>query len=134
MIDASLGEILVTCEKLRWLIANGEQVLKPEKRPVTGVLMMHKRAEIRYEPLGVVAALVSWNYPVLTLLWHRWLKFHNMMGPLIEAIYAGNGIIVKGSEQTAWSAQYNIQVARAALAACGHDTDLVQVRLSMECA
>lgn len=49
------------------------------------------------------------------------------MGPLIEAIFAGNGIIIKGSEQTAWSAQYNIQVARAALAACGHDTDLVQV-------
>ena len=51
------------------------------------------------------------------------------MGPLIEAIYAGNGIVVKGSEQTAWSAQYNIQVARAALTACGHDGDLVQVLL-----
>lgn len=64
MLDASLGEILVTCEKLRWLIANGENVLKPEKRAVTGLLMMHKKAEIRYEPLGIVAALVSWNYPV----------------------------------------------------------------------
>ena len=64
MIDASLGEILVTCEKLRWLIANGKNVLRPEKRPVTSLLMMHKTAEIRYEPLGVVAALVSWNYPV----------------------------------------------------------------------
>jgi acyl-CoA reductase-like NAD-dependent aldehyde dehydrogenase len=64
MIDASLGEILVTCEKLRWLIAYGENFLKPEKRQVTGLLMMHKRAEIRYDPLGVVAALVSWNYPV----------------------------------------------------------------------
>jgi len=52
------------------------------------------------------------------------------MGPLIEAIFAGNGIIIKGSEQTAWSAQYNIEVARAALTACGHDADLVQVRLS----
>jgi hypothetical protein len=52
-----------------------------------------------------------------------------MMGPLIEAIFAGNGIIIKGSEQTAWSAQYNIQVARAALTACGHDPDLVQARL-----
>ena len=50
-----------------------------------------------------------------------------MMGPLIEAIFAGNGIIIKGSEQTAWSAQYNIQVARAALIACGHEADLVQV-------
>jgi len=51
-----------------------------------------------------------------------------MMGPLIEAIAAGNGIIIKGSEQTAWSAEYNIQVARAALEACGHDAELVQVR------
>jgi acyl-CoA reductase-like NAD-dependent aldehyde dehydrogenase len=50
-----------------------------------------------------------------------------MMGPLIEAIYAGNGIVIKGSEQTAWSAQHNIQVAKAALTACGHDSNLVQV-------
>jgi acyl-CoA reductase-like NAD-dependent aldehyde dehydrogenase len=49
------------------------------------------------------------------------------MGPLIEAILAGNGIIIKGSEQTAWSAQYNIAVAKAALTACGYDSDLVQV-------
>jgi acyl-CoA reductase-like NAD-dependent aldehyde dehydrogenase len=55
-----------------------------------------------------------------------------MMGPLIEAIFAGNGIIIKGSEQTAWSAQYNIQVARAALVACGHDPDLVQVRFRLD--
>lgn len=68
MIDAILGEILVTCEKLRWLIANGERFLKPEKRPVASVLMMHKRAELRYEPLGVVTALVSWNYPVISSL------------------------------------------------------------------
>jgi len=68
MIDAALGEILVTCEKLRWLIANAEKVLKTEKRPVSGLLMMHKTAQVRYEPLGVVAALVSWNYPVHLLL------------------------------------------------------------------
>jgi acyl-CoA reductase-like NAD-dependent aldehyde dehydrogenase len=49
------------------------------------------------------------------------------MGPLVEAIYAGNGIIIKGSEHTAWSADYTIEVARAALSACGHDPDLVQV-------
>jgi len=53
------------------------------------------------------------------------------MGPLIEAIYAGNGIVIKGSEQTAWSSDYTIQVARAALLACGHDPDLVQVSPSL---
>jgi acyl-CoA reductase-like NAD-dependent aldehyde dehydrogenase len=52
------------------------------------------------------------------------------MGPVIEAIYAGNGIVIKGSEQTAWSAEYTIQVARAALSACGHDPELVQVAIS----
>jgi acyl-CoA reductase-like NAD-dependent aldehyde dehydrogenase len=55
------------------------------------------------------------------------------MGPLIEAIYAGNGIVIKGSEQTAWSAQYNIQVAKAALTACGHDSDLEQVCYPLIC-
>lgn len=29
-VDAMLGEILVTLEKIRWVIAEGEQHLKPE--------------------------------------------------------------------------------------------------------
>ena len=33
VLDAALGEILTTCEKLRWLIAYGEHSLKPENRP-----------------------------------------------------------------------------------------------------
>lgn len=32
MIDASLGEIMTTCEKLTWLLAEGEKWLKPEYR------------------------------------------------------------------------------------------------------
>jgi hypothetical protein len=32
VIDAALGEILTTAEKLRWLIAHGEVLLKPERR------------------------------------------------------------------------------------------------------
>ena len=60
-IDASLGEILVTVEKLKWTIQHGEQALKPERRP-TNFLMMCKYNEVRWEPLGVVAACVSWKY------------------------------------------------------------------------
>lgn len=33
---------------------------------------------------------------------------------------------MKNSEQTAWSSQYFVSIARAALAACGHDPNLVQ--------
>jgi acyl-CoA reductase-like NAD-dependent aldehyde dehydrogenase len=61
MIDASLGEILVTVEKLKWAIEHGEKALKPERRP-RNFLMMYKHNEVRWEPLGVLAACVSWKY------------------------------------------------------------------------
>jgi acyl-CoA reductase-like NAD-dependent aldehyde dehydrogenase len=61
MVDASLGEILVTAEKLKWTIAHGEKALRPERRP-TNFLMMYKWNEVVWQPLGVVAACVSWKY------------------------------------------------------------------------
>ena len=61
MIDASLGEILVSVEKLQWTIDHGEKALKSERRP-TNFLMMYKYNEVRWEPLGVLAACVSWKY------------------------------------------------------------------------
>lgn len=61
MVDASLGEILVTVEKLRWTIKHGEESLKSERRD-TNFLMMYKWNEVMYEPLGVVAACVSWKW------------------------------------------------------------------------
>ena len=59
-VDASLGEILVTVEKLKWTIQHGEKALRPEKRP-TNLLLFYKHNEVRWEPLGVVAACVSWK-------------------------------------------------------------------------
>lgn len=114
MVDAQLGEILVTVEKLQWTISHGEKALAPNRRP-TNLLMAYKRNTVHYEPLGVVAALVSWNYP-----------FHNLIGPIISAIFSGNGILVKTSEQTAWSASFFASIARGALVAHGHDPALVQ--------
>lgn len=59
-IDAALGEVLVTAEKLQWTIKHGEKALQSEKRP-GNLLMMYKDNEVRWEPMGVVAALVSWK-------------------------------------------------------------------------
>ena len=59
-VDALFGELLVTAEKLKWTIDHGEKSLKPERRP-TNLLMFYKRNEVHYEPLGVVAACVSWK-------------------------------------------------------------------------
>ncbi|KAK4130105.1 ALDH-like protein [Trichocladium antarcticum] len=114
MVDAQLGEILVTTEKLTWTINHGEKALRPDRRP-TNLLMTYKRNTVYYEPLGVVAALVSWNYP-----------FHNLIGPVISALFSGNAIVVKSSEQVAWSSSYFTNIARGALVAHGHDPALVQ--------
>ena len=47
------------------------------------------------------------------------------MGPIISALFSGNAIVVKNSEQTAWSSVYFANIVRSALSACGHDPNLV---------
>ncbi|ODQ65912.1 ALDH-like protein [Nadsonia fulvescens var. elongata DSM 6958] len=117
MIDASMGEIFVTLEKLMWTIKHGEKALSPSVRPgPTNFFINHKGGKVVYSPLGVVAAFVSWNYPM-----------HNLLGPVISSIFAGNGIIVKCSESVIWSSQYFAEIVRKSLEVCGHSPDLVQV-------
>ncbi|VVT50506.1 uncharacterized protein SAPINGB_P002786 [Magnusiomyces paraingens] len=117
MLDASLGEILVTLEKINWIVKHGEKALKPSSRPgPSNPLLSYKTAEVVYEPLGVVAALISWNYPL-----------HNLMGPIVASIFSGNGIVVKCSESVVWSSKYFIKIAKQALKVNGFDPDLVNV-------
>ncbi|KAK6464711.1 meiotic sister-chromatid recombination aldehyde dehydrogenase [Scheffersomyces coipomensis] len=117
-LDASMGEIMVTLEKLNWIIAHGERALRPSQRPGPSNLLigLMKNGEVRYEPLGVVAALVSWNYP-----------FHNLMGPIIASIFTGNAIIVKCSEQVIWSSKWFVDLIRLVLKSLEIDEDLVQL-------
>lgn len=118
MLDASMGEILVTLEKLAWVIEHGPSVLQPSKRsgPTNFFMKWYKGAEVRYEPLGVVSAIVSWNYP-----------FHNLLGPIIAALFTGNSIVLKCSEQVVWSSEFFIQLVRECLKACGENEDLIQL-------
>jgi len=64
VLDAGLGEILTTAAKLDWLLDHGTRVLRPETR-YSSLMTIYKHAEVHFEPLGVVAALVSWNYRTL---------------------------------------------------------------------
>ena len=114
MTDAALGEVFPVLEKLRYVIANGEKDLRPEKRS-SGILMQ-KGARVEYHPLGVVGVIAPWNFP-----------FHNLLCPTIPALFAGNGVVAKVSEHTTWSAAPYLQVIRDALVAHGHSEELVQV-------
>ena len=118
MLDASMGEILVTLEKLAWVMQHGPATLQPSRRPgpTNWFMKWYKGAEVRYEPLGVVSAIVSWNYP-----------FHNLLGPIIAALFTGNAIVLKCSEQVVWSSEFFVGLVRECLKACGEDPDLVQL-------
>ncbi|CDF35134.1 Aldehyde dehydrogenase [Chondrus crispus] len=115
LLDASLGEIIPTMEKLRWVIAEGENALVPDRRTV-GPMTIHKKATVEYMPLGVIAAIAPWNYPL-----------HNLMNPVIASLFAGNAVVVKPSEHTSWSSLYFARLVRRALALCGHSPELMQL-------
>ena len=61
-VDAVLGEVVTTCEKIRTICEWGEMWLRPSYRP-TGPMMMHKSAWVEYVPLGLIVAIAPWNYP-----------------------------------------------------------------------
>lgn len=61
-VDACVGEIITTCEKIRTICEWGEAWLAPSYRP-SGPMMMHKAAWVEYVPLGIIAPIAPWNYP-----------------------------------------------------------------------
>jgi acyl-CoA reductase-like NAD-dependent aldehyde dehydrogenase len=112
--NAVLGEIMPVCNKIRWVMQNGEKYLKPEKVP--SGLLMHKAGRIEYRPLGVVACIVPWNYP-----------FQNIFGSLVAPLMAGNAVVIKASEAVAWSTQRFQKILDTALTAEGFSPDTVQI-------
>ncbi|ORX37583.1 putative meiotic recombination-related protein [Kockovaella imperatae] len=114
-VDAVFGEILTTLAKIDWLLKHGEGVLAPSKRP-GNLLMAHKVSKVHYQPLGLCLALVSWNY-----------SFHNLISPILAALFAGNTIVVKCSEQVAWSSRYFMDGIKACIKACGMDEHAVEL-------
>lgn len=61
----------------------------PQVRHADPALFGTARAEIAYQPKGVVGNIVPWNFP-----------FDLSLGPLVEMLAAGNRVIMKPSEYT----------------------------------
>ena len=115
LVDAAFGEVIVTLEKCKWLLKEGERWLRPEKRS-SGLMMFYKNARVEYHPVGVMGAIVPWNYP-----------FHNVFNPLLANVFAGNALVVKVSEHASWSSLYYGRAIEACLEAAGAPKDLVQI-------
>src|SRR5215471_632784 len=85
--DAKL-EILLAILHLDWAAKNAARVLGP-RRVRSGLVSLNQSALLEYQPLGVVAVIGPWNYPVFT-----------PMGSIAYALAAGNAVVFKPSELT----------------------------------
>lgn len=88
--QSMMTDIMPSVSLLRYCQKNLKKWSKPEKRHVNFPLnLLGAKAEVRYEPKGVIGVVAPWNFPVQLT-----------MGPLIQSFAAGNRVMIKPSEFT----------------------------------
>jgi coniferyl-aldehyde dehydrogenase len=87
--ETLLAETLATVMSLRHSRKHLAAWMRPVKRPLNRMQHPFARAEIHYQPLGVVGIMAPWNYP-----------FQLALVPLGQALAAGNRVMIKPSEFT----------------------------------
>ncbi len=86
--EVRLTEIFMVTTEIKHAIRNLKNWTKPTLVP-TPLTLFGSSSKIIYEPKGIVLIISPWNYP-----------FQLAIGPLISAISAGNGVIIKPSEHS----------------------------------
>lgn len=84
-----ISEVTHTGEKLTTEVDEIAHAVAPRETPGDGLV-----TTLRYDPLGVVAAITPWNFPMLMPQWM-----------VLPALVAGNSVVLKPSEQTPLIAQ-----------------------------
>lgn len=76
-----------------WLRGAADTVIEPQQ--------LGEGAELHYVPLGVVASIGPWNFPVMIAVWH-----------LAPALRMGNTVVIKPSENTPLSVLALVEIFR----------------------
>jgi coniferyl-aldehyde dehydrogenase len=87
-VETLAADVMVTLEEIKHVRKHLRGWMKPKRAPIN-LLFLPARGEIRYLPLGVVGIVAPWNYP-----------FQLAIIPLVDAIAAGNHVMIKPSEFT----------------------------------
>lgn len=99
-IGASLGSMFEMGGAVAWTryTANLELPVKVLQDDANGHIELHRR------PIGVVASITPWNWPVMIAIWH-----------IIPAILAGNTVVCKPSPYTPLSTLRMIEIMNSIL-------------------
>ena len=110
-LEAMMTEVYLVADLFHYYGKNVEDFLSPVKVP-TPMVLPRRRSYYQFHPRGVIAVISPWNYPFLL-----------SMGPLISAMAAGNGAVLKPSSQTTGCGVIATKIFKKA----GFPKDLVQV-------
>ncbi len=88
-MDALNMEVFAACDALSFYAKRAGKILKTRTQRVHGVMGLMKQLKTVYKPLGVVGIITPWNGPFILSI-----------NPTIQALMAGNAVILKGSEIT----------------------------------
>lgn len=111
-LETMFMEILPACDSLNYYSRRARKMLRD--RAVGLHLLRLKRCKLVFEPLGVVGVISPWNGPFILSL-----------NPTVQALVAGNAVIVKPSEVTPFSGR----LVEALFKEAGLPPNVVQVVL-----
>jgi acyl-CoA reductase-like NAD-dependent aldehyde dehydrogenase len=88
-VEALFADIFVALDSADYWSKNAEGELRTKRVPHHSTAAKAKRGYLAYDPLGVVAIISSWNYPLAIPL-----------SQIIPAVAAGNAVVCKTSDFT----------------------------------
>ncbi|MGB7847871.1 MAG: aldehyde dehydrogenase family protein [Candidatus Acidiferrum sp.] len=87
--EAKFADVFVALDTADYFAKHGPELLRPEPVPHHSTAAKMKTGVLLHEPLGVLAIISSWNYPLAIPL-----------SQIIPAVAAGNAVLCKTSDFT----------------------------------
>lgn len=75
----------------------------------------------------IVRCAAGLDLSSVKLTYDSYTALHNAWSPILAGIFAGNGVVLKCSENVIWSTAWFVGAIQEALRVCGHDPELVQL-------
>jgi acyl-CoA reductase-like NAD-dependent aldehyde dehydrogenase len=88
-VEALFADIFVALDSAKYWSKNAAKALRTRRVPHHSTAAKAKRGYLAYDPLGVIAIISSWNYPLAIPL-----------SQIIPAVAAGNAVVCKTSDFT----------------------------------
>jgi succinate-semialdehyde dehydrogenase/glutarate-semialdehyde dehydrogenase len=87
IVEALFADVLISLEVAKYYAHDAPYALQEERVPHQNFAVKAKSGHLAHQPLGVIAVISPWNYPLAIPL-----------GQIIPAVVAGNAVVLKPSE------------------------------------